>query len=157
MNIQIRKAEINDFAAVDSLLNLVHHLHYENRPDVYKKVNHAYSEEDFEELINNDNMIALLAEVDSIAVGLCIVTFRAPIISVLMTPRDVLYIEALSVKPEYRNCGIGKQLYLEVEKSAKEQGIKSIELKVWSFNETALRFYEEMGLKPQSIILEKTL
>ena len=33
-------------------------------------------------------------------------------------------------------------------------GIRKVELKVWAFNESAMGFYEALGMKPQNIIME---
>lgn len=51
--------------------------------------------------------------------------------------------------------GIDKQLMRKAEEISKELGCKRIELNCWSFNKNAINFYEEFGMRPQRIIMEK--
>ena len=71
--------------------------------------------------------------------------------------RKVLFIDALVVDLKFRNYGIGKTLMKEIEKIAKENNCVSVELNVWAFNESAIKFYEKIGMKPKTMILEKNI
>ena len=71
--------------------------------------------------------------------------------------RKVLFIDALVVDLKFRNYGIGKTLMKEIEKIAKENNCTSVELNVWAFNENAIKFYEKIGMKPKTMILEKSI
>lgn len=46
-------------------------------------------------------------------------------------------------------------LILEAENLAKKLNCERIELNCWEFNETAIKFYEEIGMKTQRRIMEK--
>ena len=53
--------------------------------------------------------------------------------------------------------GIGKALYDTVYKYAKMRKCGSITLNVWACNESAVKFYEKLGLKMQKIGMETLL
>jgi ribosomal protein S18 acetylase RimI-like enzyme len=63
--------------------------------------------------------------------------------------RDMTNIEIgdLCIDKNYRHKGLGKKLFEEVKKYAKEKNIKTIELGVWEFNTNAIKFYEHIRMK----------
>lgn len=48
-------------------------------------------------------------------------------------------------------------LLYESEAEAKRRGAESLELMVWSFNKSAMRFYESAGMTVRSLVMEKKL
>ena len=64
---------IQDYDAVDKLMQHLHKLHFEARPDLYVDKAHPYSLEEFEEKVMNDKCICLVAEEDGEVVGICFV------------------------------------------------------------------------------------
>ena len=44
-----------------------------------------------------------------------------------------------------------------MSRSAKRRGAESLELMVWSFNKSAMRFYESAGVTVRSLVMEKKL
>lgn len=68
-----------------------------------------------------------------------------------------LYIDDLCVDETLRGQHIGKTLYNFVVGFAKESGCYNLTLNVWSCNQSAMRFYEKCGLKPQKVGLELIL
>ena len=75
----------------------------------------------------------------------------------VLCDRRVLYIDDLCVDEEIRGRHIGKQLYETVLSFAREQGCYNVTLNVWSCNESAMKFYQSCGLKPQKIGMETIL
>jgi GNAT superfamily N-acetyltransferase len=59
--------------------------------------------------------------------------------------KPVLYIEDLFVLKEYRKRGYGKQLFAFCQKEAVTRGCGRIELRVLTWNESSIRFYEHRG------------
>ena len=53
--------------------------------------------------------------------------------------------------------GIGTALLYASEAEAKRRGAESLELMVWSFNKSAMRFYESAGMTVRSLVMEKKL
>lgn len=157
MEIRIRNFSLDDYSAIDNLINQVHALHVSNRPDIYTPLDHIYSRDKIENMINSMNIIGLIAEIDGLPAGCCIVKLKDPYESPESVPRKIAYMDCLCVDADYRNMGIGKLLYERAEHSAKENGASALELKVWSFNENAINFYKDMGMVPQRFIMEKNL
>ena len=143
---QIRNMRLEDYREVDRLMAQVHKLHVEGRPDLYIDVEHIYSMELFQEMVENEDMISVLAEEDDAVVGICFVSMRA---KTCMVKRRTAYMEDLCVDEACRGKGIGRKLFEYAKKRAKEMGAERMDLMVWNFNESALKFYEEMGMKPQ--------
>lgn len=151
---QIRNMRLEDYREVDRLMAQVHKLHVEGRPDLYIDVEHIYSMELFQEMVENEDMISVLAEEDDAVVGICFVSMRA---KTCMVKRRTAYMEDLCVDEACRGKGIGRKMFEYAKKRAKEMGAERMDLMVWNFNESALKFYEEMGMKPQRYIMEEYL
>lgn len=144
----------SDYDAVDRLMKQVHELHVLNRPDLYIPMEHPYSKEEFANLVQNENVSALLAEEDNQVVGICFISMRT---KTGMVKKFTAYMDDLCVDAGYRGEGIGKALFLKVEQIVKEKGAERLDLMVWNFNDEAMRFYKSLGMVPQRYILEKML
>ncbi|MEG2289020.1 MAG: GNAT family N-acetyltransferase [Clostridium sp.] len=153
----IRNFEINDFTDINILMDDVHALHVENRPDIYKDICIIIPKEEFINIINDDKKISILAEIDSIIVGLCIISIKNVGENNALVPRSVAYMEDLCVLKNYRKQGIGKSLFDEGKRLALEFNVESLELMVWEFNESAIKFYENENMKTRSRIMEMKL
>lgn len=57
----------------------------------------------------------------------------------------ILYLEDLYVKPEYRGYGIGSQFLKQLAQYARQKGCCRLEWHVFAWNESAIRFYENIG------------
>ena len=56
-----------------------------------------------------------------------------------------IYIDQICVKPEYRKKGIEKKIINKIKQYCHENGIKRIELSVWSDNQNAKSFFSKSG------------
>ena len=151
---QIRNMTLNDYIDVDRLMAQVHQLHVNGRPDLYIDVDHIYSYEQFKEMVENEDMITILAEEDDKVLGICMITMRA---KTCMIKRRTAYMEDLCVDESCRGRGIGKALFLHAKEASVKMGAERLDLMVWDFNEDARKFYEKMGMKPQRYIYESKL
>lgn len=154
MNLIIRDIKISDYNEIDKLMQQVHNLHVKNRPDLYIDMEHPYSISELENLVENDDIIEVLAEQGNNILGLCIVAIRN---KSGMVDKKIAYMDDLCVDENVRGKGIGKKLFDYVSKKANEKGAKRLDLMVWEFNQNAIKFYEELGMKPQRYIFEKEL
>ncbi|MGL5311618.1 MAG: GNAT family N-acetyltransferase [Peptostreptococcaceae bacterium] len=150
----IREIKINDYNEVDKLMQQVHGIHVLNRPDLYIDMEHPYSISELEKIIEDDKVISVLAESDGDILGLCIVSIRN---KSGMVEKQIAYMDDLCVDENARGRGIGKELFSFVSNEAKKRGAERLDLTVWSFNNKALSFYEELGMQTQRYILEKEL
>ncbi|NCB33438.1 MAG: GNAT family N-acetyltransferase [Erysipelotrichia bacterium] len=73
------------------------------------------------------------------------------------TPIRTLFVDDLCVHSSARGSHIGKALLEYAERYALEKNCYNLTLNVWSFNQRAVRFYENAGLKPMETTMEKIL
>ena len=150
----IRNIEISDYDKIDKLIQQVHSLHVDNRPDLFIDMDHPYPIDEYKKIVEDDEIISILAENNNDILGLCIVSIRN---KSGMVENKTAYMDDLCVDERFRGQGIGKKLFSFVSKKAKEKGAQRLDLMVWSFNKNAIHFYEELGMKPQRYIFEKEL
>ncbi|MBB6713439.1 GNAT family N-acetyltransferase [Clostridium gasigenes] len=153
----IRDFEMDDFSGINKLMDEVHKLQVENRQDIYKKTDVVMPKEDFINILSNDKTISIVAEIDSIIVGLCIISIRDRIDNKALVSRKVAFVDNLCVLKDYRKQGIGKRLFNEGKKRALEFGVDSLELMVWEFNKKAIDFYKSENMNTRSRIMELKL
>ena len=153
----IRYAMEKDIEKIEDLLSQVDMVHHNGRPDIFK-IGNKYSEEELKELLNNKQRPILVSvnESDEV-IGYCFGIFQQHKDNSILTNVKTLYIDDLCVDEKFRGKGIGKELYEAALSLAKEKGCYNLTLNVWSCNESAIRFYESMGLIPQKIGMETIL
>lgn len=150
----IREPAAGDEAAYLLLMRQVHELHAGNRPDVYRPFQEEALREGFGRLPSGESGFALLAELDGEPAGLCVALYKAPPDNPLVRPRRVAFLDDLCVAEAHRGRGIGTRLFQAARQRAEADGMESLELMVWGFNEQARRFYERLGMTEKSRILE---
>ena len=154
----IRKAKNADLEGIKSLLLQVLTVHNNGRPDIFKGNCRKYTDEQILEIIGNDKTPVLIAaDEDDSVMGYAFCVFQQHIGSNILTDIKTLYIDDLCVDENIRGKHIGSALYNAVLDFARENGCYNVTLNVWSCNESAMKFYERMGLVPQKIGMEKIL
>ena len=151
---QIRFAKNTDIPAFIRLLKQVGRVHYEGRPDIFRADAQKYDEAALEALLQDQNRPILVAEDAGQVLGyaFCVIQNTAgdPVLQDVKT----VYIDDLCVDENCRGGGVGKALYNAVLDYAREIGAYNVTLNVWAKNESALKFYEKMGLMPQKYGME---
>lgn len=66
--------------------------------------------------------------------------------------KDEFYIDTVSVFEKFQGNGIAKELFIFIEKKAKDLGFKKISLLVDFENQKALKLYEKIGFRKNSIL-----
>ena len=89
--------------------------------------------------------------------GYCFCIFKEEKNSNILTGIKALYIDDLCVDKNARGQNIGTKLYSFAVDFAKQSGCYNVTLNVWACNQSALKFYEKLGLKPQKIGMETIL
>ena len=146
----IRELTINDFEIVESIITKLHKLHVDNRPDFYMENEHPINNKEYKAMLNSKDKINIAYMVDDRIAGICLATIKDKI-------EKSIYIDDFFVLEEFRHQGIATKLYKQVESIAKDIGAKRIDLTVWQFNKTAMKFYESLGMETQRKILETRL
>lgn len=153
----IRRAENKDLDGINKLLCQVLMVHHNGRPDIFKPNAKKYKDNELLEIIADNKRPIFIAEEDGEILGYAFCIFQQHIDNNILTDIKTLYIDDLCVNEECRGKHIGSKLYEYVLDFAKKEGCYNVTLNVWACNESALRFYEKMGLVPQKIGMEKVL
>lgn len=154
----IRRANNTDMNGLNKLLYQVLMVHHNGRPDLFRANVKKYTDEELMEIIADDaRPIFVGVDENEEVLGYAFCIFEDHKDSHVLTGIKSLYIDDLCVDEEKRGMRIGKQLYEYVLAFAKEQGCYNVTLNVWSCNESAMKFYENCGLVPQKVGMEKIL
>ena len=132
-------------------------MHHKGRPDIFK-VGTKYSTEELKAILKDDIRPILVSvdENDNVQ-GYCFCIYQQHLNNSVLTDIKTLYIDDLCVDETLRGKHIGKELYESAVKLAKDTGCYNLTLNVWSCNQSALKFYESLGLLPQKIGMELIL
>ena len=154
---KIRRAEEKDIPRLDALLLQVNLVHHRGRPDLFR-YGRKYTDEELKSIIHDDaRPILVAADEDDTVQGYAFCIFQQHRDSHILTDVRTLYIDDLCVEEKTRGQHIGSLLYRAVLEYARAHGCYNVTLNVWSCNESALRFYESMGLKPPKIGMDTIL
>lgn len=154
---EIRFAQETDVAGILSLLKQVGRVHHEGRPDIFRDNAQKYGASQVIAMLNSaSNPIFVAVEQDRVlGYGFCqsVCHTQDPVLTEITS----LYIDDLCVDESCRGQGVGKAIYEAILRYAKMRKCYNVTLNVWACNESAMKFYEAMGLKPQKIGMETIL
>mgnify|MGYP003303530924 FL=1 len=147
MNIHIREAVIEDCERIRPLQKEIADLHYNGRPDLFKKEARYFTKETFAERLNDKKHTVYIAETeDGKVVGYAFAWIISCRNHSTYIDFDCFYIDDICVLKDYQRNGIGKRLFECCKQKAQEQKCKMLELAVWGFNKDAIAFYESCGM-----------
>ena len=153
----IRFAQPEDVAGILNLLKQVGHVHHVGRPDIFRSNAQKYGASQVLAMLDSSKTPIFVAVEDSkvLGYGFCILKEHKddPVIADHLE----LYIDDLCVDKNCRGQGIGKMIYENILRYAKMRKCYNVTLNVWSCNESAMKFYESLGLKPQKVGMETIL
>ena len=154
----IRRAKNCDINNINRLLFQVLDVHNNGRPDLFKPNAKKYTDNQLKEIIVDDTKpIFVAVDENNDVCGYAFCIFEQHINNNILTDIKTLYIDDLCVDETLRGKHIGKELYESAVKLAKDTGCYNLTLNVWSCNQSALKFYESLGLLPQKIGMELIL
>ena len=153
----IRRAEIDDIPHILRLLRQVCNVHQDIRPEIFQRDGVKYTETDLKELLLDENRPVWCAVEGETFLGYCFCQWEEYRGSTVMMDRRELYIDDLCVDEACRSRGVATALYRHVTAAAKAAGAAFITLNVWTGNDSAMRFYEKMGMKPRKITMDMAL
>jgi len=155
---KIKRASEKHMAGIDKLLEQVLTVHHEGRPDLFKADAKKYTDEELREILRDEGRPVFVAVDDEEQVmGYAFCVFQQHVNDNILTDIRTLYIDDLCVDETLRGHHIGRQLYEYVLDFARGRGCYNVTLNVWACNESARRFYEKCGLKPQKYGMERIL
>lgn len=153
----VRRANTGDTGKIKDLLNQVLTVHHNGRPDLFKANCRKYTDSELNALIADDTRPIFVAEDADSVQGYAFCVLQEHKNDNILTDIKTLYIDDLCVDENARGKHIGTALYEFVREYAKEIGCYNVTLNVWECNESARKFYDKQGLKPQKTTLETIL
>ena len=153
----IRYANEKDIPRLADLLCQVLDVHHKGRPDIFKAGARKYTDAELSAILADENTPVFVAEDDTGVLGYAFCIFTQHKDHNVLTDVKTLYIDDLCVDEAARGKGVGRLLYEHVLAYAKEAGCYNVTLNVWACNESAMRFYEHLGLVPQKTYMETIL
>lgn len=147
----IRLAEERDYGAVERIMEQVHRLHVEWRPDIYVDMEPVLPYDMYLEHLAKRQII--VADMAGETVGLLICLERY-ISGGPMRERRVMFVDSMAVEERYRGQGIGHKLFDHVLELCREQRFDGLELQVNARNAKARAMYEKYGFTEKSINME---
>lgn len=154
---EIRLAQVGDIPGLIALLRQVGQVHHELRSDIFRPGTLKYDETALSKLLQEEKRPVFVAMDGNFVAGYCFCVHKDYQGSGAHTDRRELYIDDLCVDEHRRGQGIASQLYRHVTAYAKNSGCSFITLNVWCGNDSAMHFYEKLGLRPRHIMMETPL
>lgn len=143
----VRFAEEKDLPRVNELRRQVSQLHVSGRPDIFKPGFPQELQDRVYEMYRSEDSDVLVAERDGVICGMACIEYLRKQESPYNRPRNIYYITEFGVDEAFQRRGIGRELMEFMAADARAKGFSGIELDMWTFNETALRFYESVGFR----------
>lgn len=152
----IRKAALSDFQSILELVKQIQELHVNARPDLYTQTDKPIDNQYFNDLLEKENHFAFIVEDSQIGkiIGYTIFRIETLVDSPIMKERKTLFMNELVIDKSFRGKGIGKKLFDFVVNMGKKLEVNSIDLSVAEFNQSAINFYKNAGMKIRSRRLE---
>ena len=153
----ITRATADNLEAINRLLLQVLSVHHEGRPDIFRANAQKYSPSQLLGMLDKQDapLFVAVEEGKVLGYGICqMETFHQHSV---MTNRLTLYVDDICVLEECRGKHIGTAIYQHILEYAKYRGCYNVTLNVWCCNESAMKFYESLGMKPQKIGMEAIL
>ena len=121
--------------------------HYNQRPDLFKKISLEELKEWLFSEIDNEDLKILGYFKDNELIG-----FLA--YKIVQKATKYLWIDEFIISKNERKKGYGTKLMDEVKKIAKEEKVNRIEFNCYAFNENAIKLYKKLGYVEQRYIFE---
>jgi ribosomal protein S18 acetylase RimI-like enzyme len=142
----VRLATIADIETIAALNVEVQNLHAEAHPHIFKSVmDGAFAIDYISEQMRMLNHYFYVVNLEGEDVGYVFGRVVRRPESAYMYAWNMIYIDQIAVKSTARGKGCGTRLIQAVRELAMEQGIETVALDTWNFNEGAQAFFAKQG------------
>lgn len=154
----IRRAKETDIPRMITLLNQVLEIHAKIRPDIFVSGKTKYTVEQLEDILKDETRpVYIFADDNGECMGYCFCQIKDIPKADFMAPIKILFIDDLCVDESKRGEHIGKKLFDYVKEEAKRLGCYEVTLNVWEGNDSAIAFYNSLGMKVKEYQMELIL
>lgn len=141
----VRFARKEDYEAINALRAPVCALHSNGYPALFKPVFAKDHQERVLKMMEDPEQDVLVAEENGQLLGFAMVEYIKREETNSMYAVHEAHIVEIGVDETSQGKGIGTALIQAVKDAAKVRGCRSVQLDVWEFNKSALRFCEKLG------------
>ena len=141
----VRFARKEDYEAINALRAPVCALHSNGYPALFKPVVAKGHQERVLKMMEDPEQDVLVAEENGQLLGFAMVEYIKREETNSIYAVHEAHIVEIGVDETSQGKGIGTALIQAVKDAAKVRGCRSVQLDVWEFNKSALRFYEKLG------------
>ena len=141
----VRFARKEDYEAINALRAPVCALHSNGYPALFKPVFAKDHQERVLKMMEDPEQDVLVAEENGQLLGFTMVEYIKREETNSIYAVHEAHIVEIGVDETSQGKGIGTALIQAVKDAAKVRGCRSVQLDVWEFNKSALRFYEKLG------------
>lgn len=154
MNVNIRKATINDLESIKKLNKKLFELEYDNFDDSLN-IEWPLSENGtdyYKDAINNS--YSIIAEIEGQVIGYLIGSINTELDynTTKQAELDNMYVEE-----EYRKLGIGKLLFNNFKEECKRNSINELKVTASYKNKNAINFYIKNGFEEADLTLKQKI
>lgn len=157
MSYTVRFAEKKDIPAIMELLKQVNLVHFNGRPDLFKKETKYSADELKRILVSDQTPVFVCTDENGKVLGHGFCVLQRPENTRLLNDILTLYIDDICVDESARGKHVGKAIYEHIISFAQELKCYNVTLNVWNCNPGAMKFYESLGLLPYKVGMEKIL
>ncbi|HJC72024.1 MAG TPA: GNAT family N-acetyltransferase [Candidatus Ruthenibacterium merdavium] len=141
----VRFARKEDYEAINALRAPVCALHSNGYPALFKPVFAKDHQERVLKMMEDPEQDVLVAEENGQLLGFAMVEYIKREETNSIYAVHEAHIVEIGVDETSQGKGIGTALIQAVKDAAKVRECRSVQLDVWEFNKSALRFYEKLG------------
>lgn len=141
----VRFASKEDYEAINALRAPVCALHSNGYPALFKPVFAKDHQERVLKMMEDPEQDVLVEEENGQLLGFVMVEYIKREETNNIYAVHEAHIVEIGVDETSQGKGIGTALIQAVKDAAKVRGCRSVQLDVWEFNKSALRFYEKLG------------
>jgi GNAT superfamily N-acetyltransferase len=148
--VAIRPAVPGDENVLAVLSGIAHELHLAAHPEFMRATRQYDVAQWFGSLLRQPAAAAWLAEDDGVPVGYVLALFQEQPENPFRIARRWCEIDQLAVTAERRRRGVARALVDAVVAEARANGIRDVELNVWTFNRDAEAVFRKLGFQPRA-------
>jgi diamine N-acetyltransferase len=157
VDLNIRKAKMEDFDKINNLNWQSDCFHYNNEPYIYEKTNEGCRTKEYiETIINDKKSIFVVLEKEKKIIGFLYAYEETKGHLSFHKKRKYIVLDNIVIDENHRKNGYGEMLLNYIIEYAKNGNYNDIILYVYKFNESAIKLYEKKGFKilTQDMILK---
>ncbi len=150
----IREAQPGDVAAFSALNDAVQALHVASRPEMFRPTRPDELTVHFQHLLANPAAKIWVSDQSGAINGYLVGIVRTQAPGPYVLGRTWFELDQIGIAPQSRRSGVGRSLIAHGIAFAHAQGIESVELSSWSFNQDAQRAFQALGFVPKVVRFE---